>query len=143
MEQGDLAALPDYFRALDAAGVDAFIIGDLGAFAVAGEVSPRVERHVSTQASVANAAAARVWHSLGASRVVCAREMSVAEIAAMRKAIPSDMEIEVFVHGAMCMAISGRCLISDYLTGRHANKGQCVQPCRWEYELKELTSASA
>ena len=139
MEQGVLAALPDYFRALDAAGVDAFIIGDLGAAAIARRVAPRVALHVSTQASVANSEAARVWHSLGASRVVCAREMSLDDIARMREDMPADMEIEAFAHGAMCMAISGRCLISDYLTGRHANKGQCVQPCRWEYELKELS----
>ena len=117
--------------------MDAFIIGDLGAFAVAGEVSPRVERHVSTQASVANAAAARVWHSLGASRVVCAREMSLADIARLRQEAPPDLEIEAFAHGAMCMAVSGRCLISSYLTGRSGNKGHCTQPCRWSYQLEE------
>ncbi|MEE0346617.1 MAG: U32 family peptidase, partial [Adlercreutzia sp.] len=116
-------------------GVDAFIIGDLGAFAVAGEVAPRVERHVSTQASVANATAARVWHSLGASRVVCAREMSLADIACLRQDAPPDLEIEAFAHGAMCMAVSGRCLISSYLTGRSGNKGHCTQPCRWSYQL--------
>ena len=133
----DIDGLPAFFRALDAAGVDAFIIGDLGAFAVAGEVSPRVERHVSTQASVANAAAARVWHSLGASRVVCAREMSLTDIARLRQDAPPDLEIEAFAHGAMCMAVSGRCLISSYLTGRSGNKGHCTQPCRWSYQLEE------
>lgn len=137
MHPDDIDGLPAFFRALDAAGVDAFIIGDLGAFAVAGEVSPRVERHVSTQASVANAAAARVWHSLGASRVVCAREMSLADIARLRQEAPPDLEIEAFAHGAMCMAVSGRCLISSYLTGRSGNKGHCTQPCRWSYQLKE------
>ena len=137
MHPDDLDELPAYFRALDAAGVDAFIIGDLGAFAVAGEVAPRVERHVSTQASVANAAAARVWHSLGASRVVCAREMSLADIARLRQDAPPDLEIEAFAHGAMCMAVSGRCLISSYLTGRSGNKGHCTQPCRWSYQLEE------
>ena len=137
MHPDDIDGLPAFFRALDAAGVDAFIIGDLGAFAVAGEVSPRVERHVSTQASVANAAAARVWHSLGASRVVCAREMSLADIARLRQEAPSDLEIEAFAHGAMCMAVSGRCLISSYLTGRSGNKGHCTQPCRWSYQLEE------
>lgn len=137
MHPDDIDGLPAFFRALDAAGVDAFIIGDLGAFAVAGEVSPRVERHVSTQASVANAAAARVWHSLGASRVVCAREMSLADIARLRQETPPDLEIEAFVHGAMCMAVSGRCLISSYLTGRSGNKGHCTQPCRWSYQLEE------
>lgn len=137
MHPDDIDGLPAFFRALDAAGVDAFIIGDLGAFAVAGEVSPRVERHVSTQASVANAAAARVWHSLGASRVVCAREMSLADIARLRQETPPDLEIEAFAHGAMCMAVSGRCLISSYLTGRSGNKGHCTQPCRWSYQLEE------
>ena len=137
MEQGDLAALPDYFCALDAAGVDAFIIGDLGAAAIARRVAPRVALHVSTQASVANSEAARVWHSLGASRVVCAREMSLDDIARMREEMPADMEIEAFAHGAMCMAVSGRCLISSYLTGRSGNRGHCTQPCRWSYTLEE------
>ena len=137
MEQGDLTALPDYFRALDAAGVDAFIIGDLGAAAIARRVAPRVALHVSTQASVANSEAARVWHSLGASRVVCAREMSLDDIARMREDMPADMEIEAFAHGAMCMAVSGRCLISSYLTGRSGNRGHCTQPCRWSYTLEE------
>ena len=137
MHPDDIDGLPPFFRALDAAGVDAFIIGDVGAFAVAGEVAPRVERHVSTQASVANATAARVWHSLGASRVVCAREMSLADIARLRQDAPPDLEIEAFAHGAMCMAVSGRCLISSYLTGRSGNKGHCTQPCRWSYQLEE------
>ena len=136
---GDLEALPEYACAMEKAGVDAAIVSDMGVMAIVQRYAPSVAIHVSTQASVSNAQAALMWYKLGACRIVCAREMSVAEIAAMRKAIPADMEIEVFVHGAMCMAISGRCLISDYLTGRHANKGECVQPCRWEYELKELT----
>ena len=140
MHPDDIDELPAFFRALDTAGVDAFIIGDLGAFAVAGEVAPRVERHVSTQASVANAAAARVWHSLGASRVVCAREMSLADIARLRQDAPPDLEIEAFAHGAMCMAVSGRCLISSYLTGRSGNKGHCTQPCRWSYQLGTAVS---
>lgn len=135
MHDSDVAQLPDFFRALDAAGVDAFIIGDMGAFAVAGEVAPRVERHVSTQASVANSQAAKVWHSLGAARVVCAREMSLQDIARMRQQVPADLQIEAFVHGAMCMAVSGRCLISSYLTGRSGNKGHCTQPCRWNYKV--------
>lgn len=135
MHPDDIDGLPDFFRALDAAGVDAFIVGDLGAFAIAGEVAPRVERHVSTQASVANAAAARVWHSLGATRVVCAREMSLDDIRRLREDAPPDLQIEAFAHGAMCMAVSGRCLISSYLTGRSGNKGHCTQPCRWSYQL--------
>lgn len=142
MHPDDIDGLPAFFRALDAAGVDAFIIGDVGAFAVAGEVAPRVERHVSTQASVANATAARVWHSLGASRVVCAREMSLADIARLRQDAPPDLEIEAFAHGAMCMAVSGRCLISSYLTGRSGNKGHCTQPCRWSYQLDAASPAA-
>lgn len=142
MHPDDIDGLPAFFRALDAAGVDAFIIGDVGAFAVAGEVAPRVERHVSTQASVANGAAARVWHSLGASRVVCAREMSLADIARLRQDAPPDLEIEAFAHGAMCMAVSGRCLISSYLTGRSGNKGHCTQPCRWSYQLGAASPAA-
>ena len=135
----DLDALPEYAQAMEAAGVDAAIVSDLGVMSVIQQHAPSLAIHVSTQASVSNAAAALMWYRLGARRVVCAREMSVAEIAELRRGIPSDMEIEVFVHGAMCMAISGRCLISDYLTGRHANKGECTQPCRWEYQLKELS----
>ncbi|RDC48112.1 peptidase U32 [Adlercreutzia equolifaciens subsp. celatus] len=142
MHPDDIDGLPAFFRALDAAGVDAFIIGDVGAFAVAGDVAPRVERHVSTQASVANGAAARVWHSLGASRVVCAREMSLADIARLRQDAPPDLEIEAFAHGAMCMAVSGRCLISSYLTGRSGNKGHCTQPCRWSYQLGAASPAA-
>ena len=137
MNPQDIDELPGYFKALEAAGVDAFIIGDLGAFAVAGEAAPSVARHVSTQASVANAAAARVWHSLGAKRVVCAREMSLEDIRRLRQDTPPDLEIEAFVHGAMCMAVSGRCLISSYLTGRSGNRGHCTQPCRWSYTLEE------
>lgn len=137
MEQSDLAELPAYFEALAEAGVDAFIIGDLGAALLSRKYAPNVALHVSTQASVANAEAARAWYELGASRVVCAREMSLSDIADMRASMPKDMEIEAFVHGAMCMAVSGRCLISSYLTGRSGNKGHCTQPCRWNYTLEE------
>lgn len=137
MNPTDIDELPAYLREIDAAGVDALIIGDLGAFALAREHAPHVELHVSTQASVANAAAARVWYGLGAKRVVCAREMSLADIARLRQDAPPDLEIEAFVHGAMCMAVSGRCLISSYLTGRSGNKGHCTQPCRWSYTLEE------
>lgn len=134
---GDLKDLPEYARAIQAAGVDAVIVSDLGVLATIKEHAPGLALHVSTQASVSNAQAARVWHQLGARRIVCAREMSLEEIAAMKREIPEDLELEVFVHGAMCMAISGRCLISDYLTGRSANQGHCVQPCRWNYTLEE------
>ena len=137
MNPADTDELPAFFRAIEAAGVDALIISDMGAFALAREHAPRVALHVSTQASVANAAAARAWHELGAKRIVCAREMSLADIARMRAETPPDLEIEAFVHGAMCMAVSGRCLISSYLTGRSGNKGHCTQPCRWSYTLEE------
>ncbi len=137
MDARDIAELPTYLEALDAAGVDAFIIGDLGAFSLARRVAPRVEIHVSTQASVMNAEAACMWYDLGAKRVVCAREMSVADIAELRAAVPDDLEIEAFVHGAMCVAYSGRCLLSSAMTGRTANKGACAQSCRWSYALVE------
>lgn len=133
----DLKDLPSYARAIEKAGADAVLVSDLGVMSIIRQYAPSLELHVSTQASVSNSAAARAWYELGARRVVCAREMSLEEIAELRRTIPEDMEIEVFVHGAMCMAISGRCLISDYLTGRAANQGACVQPCRWEYVLKE------
>lgn len=133
----DIADLPPYVRAIAAAGADAVIVSDLGVLSVVRACAPELEIHVSTQASISNAAAARVWYELGARRVVCAREMSLEEIARLRAELPADMEIEAFVHGAMCMALSGRCLISDYLANRPANKGGCVQPCRWEYVLRE------
>ena len=137
MDADDLKALPAYLEALAAAGVDAFIVSDLGALRLAQRYAPNVELHVSTQASVCNAEAARVWHELGASRVVCAREMSVEDIARLRAGAPRELELEAFVHGAMCMAVSGRCLISAALTGRSGNKGHCTQPCRWSYALVE------
>ena len=137
MDARDIGELPAYLEALDDAGADAFIIGDLGAFSLAKRHAPRVDVHVSTQASVMNAEAARMWHDLGASRVVCAREMSVADIATMRASVPGDLEIEAFVHGAMCVAYSGRCLLSSAMTGRTANKGACAQSCRWSYALVE------
>lgn len=133
MHERDIKELPVYFQTLAKIGVDAFIIGDMGAAAIAQRVAPDVALHVSTQASVANSEAIKAWKSLGASRIVLAREMSLEEI----KALDTDIELECFVHGAMCMSISGRCLISSYLTGRSANKGFCTQPCRWGYSLME------
>lgn len=135
----DLEELPAYARALEEAGVDAVIVSDLGVLSIIKQYAPSVALHISTQASVSNAEAAKVLYGLGARRIVCAREMSLEEIAQLKRSIPEDMEVEVFVHGAMCMAISGRCLISDYLTGRSANQGHCVQPCRWEYVLEETS----
>ena len=137
MSDSDLRILPDYLAALDAAGVDALIISDLGALRLARQYAPHCEYHVSTQASVSNVQAALAWYEMGARRVVCAREMSLAEIAAMKAALPADMKVETFAHGSMCMAVSGRCLISSYLTGRSGNKGHCTQPCRWMYTLEE------
>lgn len=135
----DLEELPAYARALEEAGVDAVIVSDLGVLSIIKQYAPSVALHISTQASVSNTEAAKVLYGLGARRIVCAREMSLEEIAQLKRSIPEDMEVEAFVHGAMCMAISGRCLISDYLTGRSANQGHCVQPCRWEYVLEETS----
>ena len=137
MFPSDTLALPAYFEQVQSAGADALIIGDLGAFRLARRYAPDVALHVSTQASVANAEAARMWYELGASRIVCAREMSLDDIAQLRADAPTALEIEAFAHGAMCMAVSGRCLISSYLTGRSGNRGHCTQPCRWNYRLEE------
>ncbi len=137
MHEADLAELPRFFEAAQAAGVDALIISDMGAFSLARRHAPGVELHVSTQASVCNSAAALAWHALGAKRVVCAREMSLADIAAMHAELPDDLELEVFAHGSMCMSYSGRCIISDFLNARPANGGHCTQPCRWEWKLEE------
>lgn len=137
MHEADIVELPACIEALRDADVDAFIIGDLGAARLARELAPEVALHVSTQASVSNALAALTWYELGAKRIVCARELSVDDIAKLRTEIPEDLELEVFVHGAMCMAYSGRCLISDYMTGRSALAGHCAQSCRWSYTLEE------
>lgn len=137
MDADDIDALPEYLEALADAGVDAFIVSDLGAFTLAQEHAPGVALHVSTQASVANAAAARRWHDMGAARVVCAREMGIEDIARLRADAPRELEIEAFAHGAMCVAVSGRCLLSAAMTGRSGNKGHCSQSCRWSYALVE------
>lgn len=137
MGADDIEALPGYLEKLAAADVDAFIVSDLGAFRLARRYAPGIALHVSTQASVSNAEAACAWHELGAQRVVCAREMSIGDIARMRAATPRGLELEAFVHGAMCMAVSGRCIISSVMTGRSGNRGHCTQPCRWSYALVE------
>lgn len=137
MHARDIALLPTYIKTLAEAKVDAFIVGDLGAFSLAQKHAPDVALHISTQASVANAEAARMWYEMGAARVVCAREMSIEDIACMRADAPPGLQLEAFVHGAMCMAVSGRCLISSVMTGRSGNKGFCTQPCRWSYALVE------
>ena len=133
----EIGKLPDYLAAAQDAGVDALILADLGAMELARRYAPKVELHVSTQAGVVNYAAANAFYQLGAKRVVLAREATLQEIAEIRDKTPKDLEIEAFVHGAMCMSFSGRCLLSNYLTGRDANRGECAQPCRWKYALVE------
>ncbi len=129
--------LPAHLEKLDAAGVDALILADLGAFTLAGKYAPRCQRHISTQQSVANHVCAQAWYDLGASRVVLAREVSLAEIAAIRQRVSPQLELEAFCHGAMCVSYSGRCLLSNYMTGRDSNRGACAQPCRYQYALME------
>ncbi len=133
----ELALLPAHLERLEAAGVDALIIADLGVFAMAGKYAPHCERHVSTQVSVANYACASAWYDMGAKRVVLAREVSLEEIREIRARTPKDLEIETFGHGAMCVSYSGRCLLSNYMTGRDSNRGACAQPCRYQYALME------
>ena len=133
----ELDELPKFMSAAQDLGADAFIIADLGVMEFAKKYAPKVEIHVSTQAGIVNYAAANAFYNMGAKRVVLAREMSIPEIAELRAKIPENLEIEVFVHGAMCVSFSGRCLISSYMTGRDANRGDCAQPCRWKYHLYE------
>ena len=130
-------ALPDWLAYLNDAGVDALIVADLGAFTLAGKYAPRCERHISTQVSVANYAAASAWYEAGAKRVILARELSLEEIREIRRRTPRELELEAFVHGAMCVSYSGRCLLSNYMTGRDSNRGACAQPCRYQYYLME------
>ena len=129
--------LPGFLSTCQEIGVDAFIISDLGVLALAKQVAPQVERHVSTQTGIVNFAAAQVCWELGAKRVVLAREVPLSEIRGIRERVDPQLELEAFVHGAMCMSFSGRCVISNYMTGRDANRGECAQPCRWEYHLME------
>ena len=133
----ELRGLPEYLERLQEAGVDALIIADLGVFRMAERYAPRCARHVSTQVSIANAACAAAWHELGAKRVVLARELSLDEIAVIRRDTPKELELETFGHGAMCVSYSGRCLLSNYMTGRDSNRGACAQPCRYQYALME------
>ncbi len=133
----EIIALPEYLERLDDAGVDAVIVADLGAFTLAGKYAPRCERHISTQQSIANYECATAWYDLGAKRVVLARELSLSEIRCIREKCPKELEIETFGHGAMCVSYSGRCLLSNYMTGRDSNRGACAQPCRYQYTLME------
>ena len=129
--------LPAYLEQLDAAGVDALILADLGAFNLAGKYAPHCQRHISTQQSIANYECAQAWFDMGASRVVLARECSLEEIREIRRKVDPKLEIETFGHGAMCVSYSGRCLLSNYMTGRDSNRGECAQPCRYQYALVE------
>ena len=133
----EIARLPEHLERLADAGVDALIVADLGAFTMAGKYAPRCQRHISTQASICNYETARAWYDLGASRVILARELSLNEIRTIREKTPEDLEIEAFVHGAMCVSYSGRCLLSNYMTGRDSSRGACAQPCRYQYALME------
>ncbi len=133
----EIAQLPDYLSQLDEAGVDALIVADLGAFTLADKYAPRCQRHISTQQSIANYECAQAWYDLGASRVVLARECSLKEIEEIRRKVDPALEIETFGHGAMCVSYSGRCLLSNYMTGRDSNRGACAQPCRYQYALME------
>ena len=138
MARGDeLERLPAHLELLNDCGADALIVADLGAFRMAQKYAPRCELHISTQVSIANRASAQAWYELGAKRVVLARELSLDEIAAIRAGTPAGLEIEVFAHGAMCVSYSGRCLLSNYMTGRDSNRGACAQPCRYQYYLME------
>ena len=135
----ELAALPAFLEFCQAIGVDAFIMTDLGVMAMAKKYAPNVAIHISTQAGVVNYETANAFYNMGAERVVLARELSFEEIAEIRAKTPKALEIEAFVHGAMCVSFSGRCLLSNYMTGRDANHGDCAQPCRWDYYLIERT----
>lgn len=129
--------LPEAIRAAAAAGVDAFIVADLGVLDACKTYAPQIEVHLSTQVGITNYAAATAAYKMGAKRVVLARELSLQDIAIIRDKTPPELELEAFVHGAMCVSVSGRCLLSTYLTGRDSNRGQCAQPCRWKYYLHE------
>lgn len=135
----DLPGVREYFKELKEIGPDALIIADPAVFEIAGEICPEIERHISTQANNTNYGTYLFWWKQGAKRVVSARELSLAEIKEIREQIPAGMEIESFVHGAMCISYSGRCLLSNYFTGRDANRGACTHPCRWKYSIVEET----
>lgn len=136
---GELALFPRFIAEAQEAGVDAVIVADLGLLTMVRKYAPEMEVHMSTQTGIVNYATANALYDMGVRRVVLARELSLKDIAEIRRNIPEDMDIEVFVHGAMCVSFSGRCLLSAYLTGRDANRGACAQPCRWKYHLMEET----
>ena len=133
----EIVHLPAHLEQLNDVGVDALIVADLGAFRLAQKYAPSCEIHMSTQVSIANFESAKAWYELGAKRVVLARELNLSEIREIREKAPQELEIEVFAHGAMCVSYSGRCLLSNYMTGRDSNRGACAQPCRYQYALME------
>ena len=133
----ELESLPSYLTYLQELGVDALIIGDIGVLTLAKKYAPKIPVHASTQASVTNYQTALTWHDLGASRVILARELTLGEIREIRGKTPPSLELEAFVHGAMCVSYSGRCVLSNYMTGRDAGRGACAQPCRYKYALME------
>ena len=133
----EIPFLPDFLKYAQDIGVDAFIIADMGVLAAAKKYAPNVDVHISTQAGIVNYASANAFYDMGATRIVTARELSLDEIKTIRDKCNPKLEIEAFVHGAMCMSFSGRCTLSNYLTGRDANRGDCAQPCRWKYYLME------
>ncbi len=135
----DVEGLKKYFGEIKDIGIDAVLIADPGVFSLAREIMPDMEIHISTQANNTNYMTYKFWHNMGVKRVVCARELSLREIKGIRENIPDDLEIEAFIHGAMCISYSGRCLLSNYFTGRDANKGACTHPCRWKYAVMEET----
>ena len=135
--EDELNRLPEYLAFLNEAGPDALIIADLGVLALAKRFAPKIALHVSTQLGVVNSATANVLHAMGADTVVLARELPLDEIRRIRANTPSELRLEAFVHGAMCVSFSGRCLLSNYMTGRDGNRGECAQPCRWKYSLME------
>ncbi|HPU41434.1 MAG TPA: U32 family peptidase C-terminal domain-containing protein, partial [Acetivibrio clariflavus] len=133
----DIPGMPEYIRFLGEIGADAIILSDPGVFSLVKEICPDMEIHLSTQANNTNYMSAKFWYNLGVKRIVLARELSVNEIIEIRKNTPSDLELELFIHGAMCISYSGRCLLSNYMAGRDSNRGQCAHPCRWKYHLME------
>ena len=133
----EISRLPEWLEYLEELGADAIILADVGVLALAKKYAPHVQCHISTQASIVNYQSARAWHDLGASRVILARELSLEEIREIRAKTPPALEIEVFANGAMCVSYSGRCLLSNYMTGRDSNRGACAQPCRYQYALME------
>lgn len=133
----DFPGMPNYIRTLTELGVDAIILSDPGVYALVKEISPNMEIHLSTQANNTNYMSAKFWYDHGVKRIVLARELSINEMGEIRKNIPSDLELEIFIHGAMCISYSGRCLLSNYMTGRDSNRGLCAHPCRWQYHLVE------